>query len=626
VGRDLGGGLRRGAGAGARLIWDLPARWRRSILFRVVSVTMALSIAVAAGLGFFIAQQVAKDILHTREEAAAAQATSGFSNVSGYLATTGSTTDPWVVGYTAVRQLCVGSAGQYQVAMKIVEPEPVNISCGGLDPGSLRALDHDPTVDAGQLQAPLFYNVQFDTSSGPPNQLALVYSEHIVTDNSSNANDDYVADVYFTFPLTQDQQTLSNMEQAIGVAGLVLVFALMGIAYFVTRQVVLPVRMAASTAERLAAGRLEVRMRTKGTDDLASLATSFNNMADSLQAKVKEFEELSRVQRRFVSDVSHELRTPLTTVRMAADLIFEERGSFEPAVGRSAELLQDQLDRFEELLGDLLEISRFDAGAAVLDAEPVDLRDLAQRVVDNSRPLAEHKGSTVVVDAPPEPCTAEVDTRRIDRVLRNLVVNAIEHGEGQQVVIRIAVARDAVAIAVRDHGVGLRPGESSLVFNRFWRADPARARTTGGTGLGLAIALEDARLHHGWLQAWGEPGGGSQFRLTLPRTTGAELLRSPIPLEPEDSSHHQRRAGRVGTDGPPPASRPAEQFGGPLGGPNGSRIAGSPLGPWAGGQNNGGSGWGQNGATAAGGSRPTTAVPWFDAANPVLDEQLEEDK
>jgi two-component system, OmpR family, sensor histidine kinase MtrB len=619
VGGNVGGRLRRGAAVFARMLWDLPARWRRSIQFRVVSVTMALSIAVAAGLGFFIAQQVAKDILQTREEAAAAQATSGFISARAYLASAGSTTDPSVVAKSAMYQLCAGSAGepQYQVAMKIFKPEVVLASCGNLQPSSLQALTGRGPASDGELQPPKFYDVAYETPSGQTtSQLALVYSAQIITQNSANPEDAYRADVYFTFPLSQDQNTLNSMEQAIGVAGLVLVFALMGIAYFVTRQVVLPVRMAASTAERLAAGRLEVRMRTKGTDDLASLATSFNNMADNLQAKIKEFEELSRVQRRFVSDVSHELRTPLTTVRMAADLIFEDRASFEPAVSRSAELLQDQLDRFEELLADLLEISRFDAGAAVLDAEPVDLRDLAQRVLDNSRPLAEHKGSVVVIDAPEESCTAEVDTRRIDRVLRNLVVNAIEHGEGRPIVIRIAVAPDAVAVAGRDHGVGLRPGESSLVFNRFWRADPARARTTGGTGLGLAIALEDARLHHGWLQAWGEPGGGSQFRLTLPRTTGAELLRSPIPLEPEDSSHHQRRAGRSGNDGPPAPGRPPGGSGGQSGGPfqNGNR-AGRPDGSNPSGQ-----------PGDPGTSRPTTAVPWFDAASPVPGDWLGEGK
>ena len=134
---------------------------------------------------------------------------------------------------------------------------------------------------------------------------------------------------------------------------------------------------------------------------------------------------------------------------------------------------------------------------------------------------------------------AEADARRVERVLRNLVVNAVEHGEGKDVVVRLAAAGGAVAVAVRDYGVGLKPGEATRVFSRFWRADPARARTTGGTGLGLSIAVEDARLHGGWLQAWGEPGGGSQFRLTLPRTAGEPLRGSPIPLEPEDSRRNR---------------------------------------------------------------------------------------
>jgi two-component system sensor histidine kinase MtrB len=122
----------------------------------------------------------------------------------------------------------------------------------------------------------------------------------------------------------------------------------------------------------------------------------------------------------------------------------------------------------------------------------------------------------------------------VERILRNLVVNALEHGDGRPVEIALSGDDAAVAVTVRDHGVGLRPGEAALVFNRFWRADPARARTTGGTGLGLAISLEDARLHDGWLQAWGEPGEGSCFRLTLPRRIGSPIVESPLPLRPED--------------------------------------------------------------------------------------------
>ena len=152
-----------------------------------------------------------------------------------------------------------------------------------------------------------------------------------------------------------------------------------------------------------------------------------------------------------------------------------------------------------------------------------------RRVVDAAEPLAERRQADLRMELPATPSTVECDPRRVERVLRNLVVNAIEHGEGRPVDIKVVADADAVCVGVRDHGVGLRPGESALVFNRFWRADPARARTIGGTGLGLAIALEDARLHGGWLEAWGQPGDGAHFRLTLPRRAGRSWPRRRWP-------------------------------------------------------------------------------------------------
>jgi len=274
-------------------------------------------------------------------------------------------------------------------------------------------------------------------------------------------------------------------------------------------------------------------MHVSGEDDIARLAMSFNQMAEALQSQIRQLVELSRVQRRFVSDVSHELRTPLTTVRMAGDVLHDARGSFDPMTARSAELLQKELDRFEHLLADLLEISRFDAGAAVLDLEDANLADVVHRVVSATAPMALQRGVTVTV-RDQGVFMAEADERRVERIVRNLVVNAIDHADSGGVSIRLSTDGKATALTVRDHGVGLQPGQSAMVFNRFWRADPARARTTGGTGLGLAIALEDARLHGGWLQAWGTPGGGAQFRLTLPRRAGDPLTHSPLPLVPED--------------------------------------------------------------------------------------------
>jgi two-component system sensor histidine kinase MtrB len=339
--------------------------------------------------------------------------------------------------------------------------------------------------------------------------------------------------LFHLFPLTAENETLALVRRTAAIAGLLLVLLLAMIAALVTRQVVLPVRMAARTAERLAAGRLEERMTVRGEDEIARLASTFNSMAEALQAQIRQLEDLSRVQRRFVSDVTHELRTPLTTVRMAADVLHEGRHDLAPAAARSAELLQAELNRFEELLAELLEISRYDAGAASLEAEPLDLVALVWRVMESTQPLADRKGSTLVLHSQ-GPVVAEIDHVRIERVVRNLLVNAVEHGEGRPVEVTVAEGLGAVAVLVRDHGVGLRPGEAGLVFTRFWRGDPSRARTTGGTGLGLAIALEDARLHGGTLQAWGAPGQGTAFRLTLPPVVSGPLGDSPLVLQPQE--------------------------------------------------------------------------------------------
>ena len=341
--------------------------------------------------------------------------------------------------------------------------------------------------------------------------------------------------LYYLFPLTQEQQTLALVQRTIIVVGLALVFLLAAIASLVTRWVVVPVRQAARSAQRLSTGNLGERMQVRGADDLAALATAFNEMAASLQEKMQELQDLSHVQRRFVSDVSHELRTPLTTIRIAADVLFASRQQLDVSSGRSAELLQSQLERFESLLVDLLEISRYDANAATLEPEPVDICDLVRNAADVAQQLAERRGAKIEFRLPAGPCVAEADRRRVERILRNLLVNAVEHGESRNTVVTVAGDRDAVAVAVRDYGVGLTPGQENLVFDRFWRADPARARTTGGTGLGLSIALEDARLHGGWLEAWGERGRGSVFRLTLPRLTGTEFAGSPLPLGPDEA-------------------------------------------------------------------------------------------
>ena len=405
-----------------------------------------------------------------------------------------------------------------------------------------------PAVDANSVPASLRRSVE----SGGDNAMAWSYTRIRFTDSANQQSGERVDQpgvavganivlpsdggtyaLYYLFPMGQEQQTMVLLRRVLLTAGILLLLLVAGVAALVTRQVITPVRMARRVAERIASGRLEERMHVSGEDDIARLAMSFNQMAEALQSQIRKLVELSRVQRTFVSDVSHELRTPLTTVRMAGDVLHDARNSFDPVTARAAELLQTELDRFENLLGDLLEISRYDAGAAVLELEDINLSDVVHRVVAATAPMARQRGVPVII-ADEGVHLAEADLRRVERIVRNLVTNAIDHADGSGVVIRLASERGATGLTVRDHGVGLQPGESSMVFNRFWRADPARARTTGGTGLGLAIALEDARLHGGWLQAWGTPGGGAQFRLTLPRHAGDALTHSPLPLVPTD--------------------------------------------------------------------------------------------
>ncbi|MET9700118.1 MtrAB system histidine kinase MtrB [Streptomyces sp. NPDC006529] len=534
--------------------------WRRNLQLRVVAGTLLMSLAVVLSLGFVVIASVSKGLLDAKEEAAQSQAAGGFA-VAQEKANAPSTSDgpdPTAVDTKAgrdastwmsslVKQLASGG----QTAFEVVA---LGAGTGEMGPGVRGARasgDVDPasvpmalrkSVDHATGTFLTFSSIHYSTP-GTESEAALVIGKRLTDINGEPY------DLYYLFPLTQEQESLNLVKTTIATAGLFVVVLLGAIAWFVVRQVVTPVRMAAGVAERLSAGRLQERMKVTGEDDIARLGEAFNKMAQNLSHKIQQLEELSRMQRRFVSDVSHELRTPLTTVRMAADVIHDARVDFDPVTARAAELLAGQLDRFESLLADLLEISRFDAGAAALEAEPIDLRDVVHRVIDAAEPLAERKGSRVRVLGDAQPVIAEADARRVERVLRNLVVNAVEHGDGRDVVVRLASAGGAVAVAVRDYGVGLKPGEATRVFNRFWRADPARARTTGGTGLGLSIAVEDARLHGGWLQAWGEPGGGSQFRLTLPRTADEPLRGSPIPLEPEDSRANRARAaaeGRIG--------------------------------------------------------------------------------
>jgi len=555
--------LRRWLTTGLR--WVVHA-WRASLQVRVVSTTMLLGLLVVLGLGSYLYSSISDGLEQDRMTTAQLETSRLTSQVQDRFDESDQSSQPALnlLAQQTIKSVAApgGDNERYLVFARSLGNTSVQtvqtvlsgeVGLSSIPPDMRQAIRADPR----RQQVTLIGITDPQTQQQVPAVLVGSQVELPVAGKY---------DLYVVFPMQREQATLNLITRTFAIGGFALVALVGAIAYVVTRQVVNPVRRAAVVAERLSSGRLNERMRARGEDDLARLAKSFNEMADSLQTQIRQLEGLSRVQQRFVSDVSHELRTPLTTIRMAADLIHDSRRDFDPTVSRSAELLHNELDRFEELLADLLEISRFDAGAAALDVDLIDLRDTVARAVQSAQPLAERWGSTITVTAS-GPCQADMDPRRVERILRNLIVNAVEHGEGRPVEIHLAGNDTAVAITVRDHGVGLRPGEAALVFNRFWRADPARARTTGGTGLGLAISLEDARLHDGWLQAWGEPGQGSCFRLTLPRRAGGTIGDSPLSLRPDDAPSratvptpsdqqpgHREGPGRPAPRGPVPGA------------------------------------------------------------------------
>lgn len=351
-------------------------------------------------------------------------------------------------------------------------------------------------------------------------------------------------ELYIVYDLSDAQQTLDFVSQTLSIGGVALIVLIALVTSLVVRLVVVPIRGAAETSRKIAAGRLDERIPVRGHDDIAILARSFNDMADAVSRQITQLAELSRVQQRFVSDVSHELRTPLTTIRLAGDMLFDSRHAFEPSVGRSAELLHAQVERFELLLADLLEISRYDAQAVQLDTEPVVPASLAADIVEEFRPLAERAGVDLQLATPGGHTTMQLDAKRVRRILRNLVGNAIEHGDAKPVQVVVDSDSRSVAIAVRDQGVGMPPEDTARVFDRFWRADPSRKRTIGGTGLGLAISLGDARLHGGRIDVWSRPGDGSTFVLVLPRGEQVGTATSAIPLPELDEAYDGPRAVR----------------------------------------------------------------------------------
>ncbi len=509
----------------------LGVKWRSSILFRVITTTFLLSIILISLVGSILFIQISNGIYREKTGESLSEAQSLYEYDQGQLDATlylPSLKLPAVVAKilqsndptaaTTPREVVIIGSPLLKKTNSIFNGASGRVDLASI-PNSLR-------VAVRKLGTAQWIRGEIGYRDGSRRSAIIVGNAIEIPPQSPY-------ELYYVFLLTEQQTIADFIGRLLLFAGFLLIFMIGGISWYVIRQAINPVRDAAEIAEQLTAGDLNRRMRVSGQDEMARLAISFNEMALSMQQQISRLENLSRLQQRFVSDVSHELRTPLTTIRMASEVIAENKGKMDPAAARSAELLQSQIARFESLLTDLLEVSRFDASASILELKDVDIKMLVTQSIDQ---MQVDNGGQIRTFFPESEVIASVDPRRIERVLRNLISNAIDHSEGRAIEITIVDSDIEVAVGVRDFGIGFTERESERLFDRFWRADPSRSRLRGGTGLGLSIALDDAKLHQGMLKAWGAPGKGAHFVLTVPKAPGIPIQDEPIAANPNTGS------------------------------------------------------------------------------------------
>jgi len=513
-------------------------RLRTSLASKVIVSTVLLSLGVVWLTGSALYSQLSDGVRQVNLESSLAEAKSSFFSAQyQFLLAEGSSpavitkvVQDVIVSSTEVslsqdrKSIFLSRFGRpFKISLKVESPD-FSTSTDGLDissfPDEIRKKVRSSDLVEYEY-AKVRYQDREDTN-------VLIVGRKIVIPKSGKY------EMYLVYSLNNQNRTLSIITNALLFTGFALIFLIGLITWLVVRQVVKPVREAASIAQKFTQGDFSQRMKVESSDEIATLGSAFNEMALSLESQISRLENLSRVQQRFVSDVSHELRTPLTTLRMASEVIYAQKESFDPTIARSSELLVAQLDRFERLLEDLLEVSRFDAEVAILEPVEFDLITLIERCIADVRASAHDHVISITIDHETEHVMIKADMRRVERIMRNLLSNALDHAEEKPVNVTVISTRTEVAIGVRDYGTGIEPAALARIFDRFWRADPSRARIRGGTGLGLSIALEDARLHNGELDAWGSLGEGAHFVLTLPRIAGEQIGGRPIRPQPED--------------------------------------------------------------------------------------------
>lgn len=514
--------------------------WRESLQFRALATAGVLMFLSFLAVGWSLSSQIATSLFENQKSQALQESISGFRNVQSVLNSSEMRSDS-EIRRNVSRTLTVLDAGASGKRSWILVPLE-----GQGKQGFIPEQSSDKSLNSSSIPTDFKNTVrdrdgvywQTSTITTFENNRERTYPVLIVGTHVSIAQNPHYG-LFTVYDMTDSSSTIAHINFVLFGGFCALLTVVLSVVWFVTRFVVRPITQTAITAERLAAGDLDRRVSVKGEDQAARLGISFNRMADSLQEKIVQLERLSTLQQRFVSDVSHELRTPLSTVRLGTELLYDSRENMTPMQVRSVELLHGQVDRFQSMLADLLEISRFDAGSAMLTIDTEDFIQVLSNILQEALPHLERTNTKLNVHTNHESIMVDMDRVRIERVLRNLLYNAIEHGESRPIDVYVDANATNLGIAVRDHGIGLSEDEAVQVFNRFWRADTSRKRTLGGTGLGLSIAAEDVRLHGGTLEAWGEKGRGACFTMNLPLVHGAPLGESPVLAtgEPEASTN-----------------------------------------------------------------------------------------
>lgn len=503
-----------------------PPRFRRSLTITIAAmVALALAVMLAL-LGVFVSDQLRTQLFNARKEVVLEDAAVRVTQVQN-----------------ALDQATVSSVDQVQdvVSRLMVSTRDSAAGAGAIAVMLLHTAESSDTFvineylnrDLLPLITPAL-KTQVNTSGGGWQSVGIPDSgtSAVVPGIAVGALVDIPLagphQLYLLYSLESEQQTIGMVLGFLALASIPLVVLMTVATFLLVYRMTSPVRTIAQAATKLSQGNLSTRVDIHGQHEIAQLGTTFNDMAASLQQQITEYDVLSQLQQRFVSDVSHELRTPLTTIAMAEDVIYSNRADLPASANRSAELLHSEVGRLEQMLADLLEISRYDAQKTRIETESTDIYGLVEKAIGEVSELADHLHVPVVLGERPADPRADVDPKRVQRVVRNLLVNAYEYSEQQTVNVQVATSDDAVAIAVIDHGVGMDDDTQARVFDRFFRADPSRTRATGGTGLGLAISHEDIVAHAGTIEVFGELGVGSVFVVTLPRRQDQPIVNFPF--------------------------------------------------------------------------------------------------